>query len=151
MTRRTKVMGIVNVTPDSFSDGGRLVTVTAAVDHALSLLGQGADVLDIGGESTRPGAEPVNADEEIARIVPVIEGIRAERPDAVISIDTMKPDVARAAVVAGAAVWNDVTALTHTPDSAAVAAELGCDVILMHIQGEPRTMQAEPRYDDVVA
>ncbi|MFT4954245.1 MAG: dihydropteroate synthase [Brevundimonas sp.] len=146
-----QVMGIVNVTPDSFSDGGRLGTVAAATAHALALLDQGADVLDIGGESTRPGAEPVNAAEEIARVVPLIEAIRAERPGAVISIDTMKPEVARTAVHAGASIWNDVTALTHAPDSAAVAAELGCDVILMHMQGEPRTMQAAPRYDDVVA
>ena len=145
-----RVMGIVNVTPDSFSDGGRHDTVADAVDHALAMLDQGADVLDIGGESTRPGADPVNAAEEIARVVPVIEAIRAERPDAVISIDTMKPDVARAAVAAGAAIWNDVAALTHRTESAAVAAELGCDVILMHMQGAPRTMQADPRYGDVV-
>ncbi|MFN3814848.1 dihydropteroate synthase [Brevundimonas sp.] len=144
-------MGIVNVTPDSFSDGGRLGTVAAAVDHALALLDQGADVLDIGGESTRPGADPVSGAEEIARVAPVIEAIRAERPDAVISIDTMKPDVARAAVAAGAAMWNDVTALTHRPESAAAAADLGCRVILMHMQGAPRTMQAAPHYDDVVA
>jgi dihydropteroate synthase len=147
----TRVMGIVNVTPDSFSDGGRLDTVASAVAHALVLLDQGAHVLDIGGESTRPGAEPVNAAEEITRVVPVIEAIRAERPEAIISIDTMKPDVARAAVAAGATIWNDVTALTHRTESAAVAAELGCALILMHMQGEPRTMQAEPRYDDVVA
>ncbi|MBA3998975.1 dihydropteroate synthase [Brevundimonas sp.] len=144
-------MGIVNVTPDSFSDGGRHETVAAAVDHALALLDQGADVLDIGGESTRPGADPVNGLEEIVRVVPVVEAIRAERPDAVISIDTMKPDVARAAVAAGATIWNDVTALTHRPESAVLAAELGCDVILMHMNGEPRTMQADPRYADVVA
>ena len=147
---RPQVMGIVNVTPDSFSDGGRHDTVAAAVDHALTLLARGADVLDIGGESTRPGAEPVNAAEEIARVVPVIGAIRTKQPGAVISIDTMKPEVARAAVVAGAAIWNDVTALTHAPESAAVAAELGCDVILMHMKGEPRTMQAAPRYNDVV-
>lgn len=144
-------MGIVNVTPDSFSDGGRHDTVAAATAHALALLDQGADALDIGGESTRPGAAPVPAAEEIARVVPVIRAIRAERPHAVISIDTMKPETARAAAAAGAAIWNDVTALTHQPDSAAAAAELGCDVILMHMKGEPRTMQADPRYDDVVA
>ena len=150
MIRRPKVMGIVNVTPDSFSDGGRLCTVAAATAHAMRLLDQGADVVDIGGESTRPGAAPVNAAEEIARVVPVIKAIRAERLGAVISIDTMKPDVARAAVAAGAAIWNDVTALTHAPDSAAVAAELGCDVVLMHMQGGPQTMQTDPLYDDVV-
>ena len=126
-------------------------TAAAATAHAMRMLDQGADVVDVGGESTRPGADPVNAAEEIARVVPVIEAIRAERPGAGISVDTMKPDVARAAVAAGAAIWNDVTALTHRPESAAVAAELGCDVILMHMKGEPRTMQADPRYDDVAA
>ena len=145
-----RVMGIVNVTPDSFSDGGRLTTVEAAVAHGLRLVEQGADILDIGGESTRPGAEPVDADAEIARVVPVIEGLRA-RWDGPISIDTMKPAVARAAVAAGATLWNDVTALGHAPDSLATAAELGCDVVLMHMKGEPRTMQTDPRYYDVVA
>ena len=147
---RPQVMGIVNVTPDSFSDGGRLASVEAAVAHGLALVEQGADILDIGGESTRPGAEPVDATEEIARVVPVIEGLRA-RWSGPISIDTMKPAVARAAVAAGATIWNDVTALGFAPDSPATAADLGCDVVLMHMQGEPRTMQADPRYRDVVA
>ncbi len=146
----TRVMGIVNVTPDSFSDGGRLASVEAAVAHGLMLVEQGADILDIGGESTRPGADPVDADEEIARTVPVIEGLRAVWAGP-ISIDTMKPEVARAAVAAGATMWNDVTALGFAPDSPATAAELGCDVVLMHMKGEPRTMQAEPHYGDVVA
>ena len=145
-----RVMGIINVTPDSFSDGGRLASVGAAVAHGLRLVEQGADILDIGGESTRPGADPVDAADEIARVVPVVEGLRA-RWDGPISIDTMKPDVARAAVAAGATMWNDVSALGHTPDSLATAADLGCDVVLMHMKGEPRTMQAAPRYDDVVA
>ena len=145
-----RVMGIVNVTPDSFSDGGRLASVEAAVAHGLQLVEQGAAILDIGGESTRPGAEPVDAADEIARAVPVIEGLRARWPGP-ISIDTMKPAVARAAVAAGATMWNDVTALGFASDSRAVAAELGCDVVLMHMKGEPRTMQAAPRYDDVVA
>ena len=144
-----RVMGIVNVTPDSFSDGGRWTSTKAAVDHALKLVEQGADVLDIGGESTRPGADPVGQAEEIDRVAPVIAGVRA-RWGGAISVDTMKPAVARAAVAAGATIWNDVTALTHAPDSVAVAAELGCDVVLMHMKGEPRTMQADPRYDDVV-
>lgn len=143
-------MGIVNTTPDSFSDGGRLTTVEAAVAHGLSLIEQGADILDIGGESTRPGADPVGVDEEIARIAPVIAGLRA-RWAGPISIDTMKPQVARGAVSAGATMWNDVTALGHSPESLSAAADLGCDVVLMHMQGEPRTMQADPRYDDVVA
>ena len=146
-----RVMGIVNVTPDSFSDGGRWIRRDAAVDHALRLLDEGADILDIGGESTRPGADPVGADEEIDRVIPVIEAVRARRPHALISIDTMKPHVARAAVMAGAVMWNDVTALTHSSESLSVAADLGCDVVLMHMKGEPRTMQAAPHYDDVVA
>ena len=147
---RPQVMGIVNVTPDSFSDGGRLASVEAAVAHGLRLVEQGADILDIGGESTRPGAAPAPEADEIARVLPVIEGLRA-RWSGPISIDTMKPGVARVAVAAGATMWNDVTALTFAPDAAAVAASLGCDVVLMHMQGEPRTMQADPRYDDVVA
>ena len=148
---RPRVMGIVNVTPDSFSDGGRLTSVEAAVAHGLRLAGQGANILDIGGESTRPGADPVDADEEMARIVPVIAGLRAAGWAGPISIDTMKPAVARAAFAAGATMWNDVTALGFAPDSAATAADLGCEVVLMHMRGEPRTMQADPRYDDVVA
>jgi dihydropteroate synthase len=143
-------MGIVNVTPDSFSDGGRFLGTDAAVAHARRLIADGADVLDIGGESTRPGAAPVGEADEIARVVPVIEAIRRES-QVPISIDTMKPAVARAAAAAGATMWNDVTALAFAPESPATAAELGCEVVLMHMQGEPRTMQAAPRYHDVVA
>ena len=145
------VMGIVNVTPDSFSDGGRLASVAAAVAHGLRLVEQGAAVLDIGGESTRPGAAPVAEAEEIARTIPVIEGLRAAHWAGPISIDTMKPAVARAAAAAGATMWNDVTALGFAPDSLTTAAELGCDVVLMHMRGEPQSMQADPRYDDVLA
>ena len=145
-----RVMGIVNVTPDSFSDGGRLSSVEAAVAHGLRLVDQGADLLDVGGESTRPGAEPVSEADEIARVVPVIAGLRAAW-NGPISVDSMKPAVARAAVAAGATMWNDVSALTFSPDAPAVAAQLGCDVVLMHMKGEPRTMQADPLYDDVVA
>jgi dihydropteroate synthase len=144
-----KVMGIVNVTPDSFSDGGRFLAPDSALAHAMRLIGEGADILDIGAESTRPGSDPVAAEEEIARAVPLIEAIRAQS-DIAISIDTMKPQVARAAVAAGATIWNDVAALSYSPEGPAVAAELGCQVVLMHMQGEPRTMQAEPSYDDVV-
>lgn len=143
------VMGIVNVTPDSFSDGGRHDTREAALAHALRLIEQGADVLDIGGESTRPGSDPVSEDQEIARTLPLIAAIRA-RWGGVISIDTMKPGVARAAVQAGATMWNDVTALSHAPESLATAADLGCEVVLMHMKGQPKTMQDDPRYDDVV-
>ena len=144
------VMGIVNVTPDSFSDGGRHATAEAALVHALKLIEQGADVLDVGGESTRPGSDPVDEAEEIARVAPLIAEIRA-RWGGRISIDTMKPAVARAAVAAGATMWNDVTALNHAPDSLATAAELGCEVVLMHMKGAPKTMQDDPRYDDVTA
>jgi dihydropteroate synthase len=146
----SQVMGIVNVTPDSFSDGGRWASTVAALAQAMRLVAEGADVLDIGGESTRPGAGPVGEAEEIDRVAPVIAGVRA-RWGGPISVDTMKPAVARAAVAAGATMWNDVTALGHAPDSAAVAAELGCEVVLMHMKGEPRTMQADPQYGDVVA
>ncbi len=143
------IMGVVNVTPDSFSDGGRFLDEGAAVAHALKLVADGADLLDIGGESTRPGADPVSEGEEIARVAPVIAAVRA-KADIPISIDTMKPAVARAAVAAGATIWNDVTALRGAEDSAQAAAELGCGVILMHMRGDPRTMQADPRYGEVV-
>jgi dihydropteroate synthase len=147
---RPRVMGILNLTPDSFSDGGGLTSPDAAVEWAQRLIAEGADLLDIGGESTRPGARAVGESEEIARVVPAIEAIRAATGVA-LSIDTMKPAVARAAMAAGATMWNDVTALRHAPDSAATAAELGCDLVLMHMQGVPATMQAGPCYDDVVA
>lgn len=147
---RPKVMGIVNVTPDSFSDGGRLNGPQAALGHAMRLIEDGVDILDIGGESTRPGAEPVSAKEELQRVIPLIEAIRMGW-DGPISTDTMKPEVARAAVSAGATIWNDVTALSFASDSAETAAELGCGVVLMHMQGEPQTMQADPVYGDVVA
>lgn len=149
-TRRPLVMGVLNVTPDSFSDGGRHDGLQAALTHARRLISDGADVLDIGGESTRPGSDPVSAEVEIARVVPVIKVLASEW-DGVISIDTMKPEVARAAVRAGAHVWNDVSALTHSPDSVATAAELGCELILMHMRGDPKTMQDAPHYTDVVA
>ncbi len=143
-------MGIVNVTPDSFSDGGRFLDHAASLAHARRLIADGADILDIGGESTRPGATPVPADEEIARVAPLIAAIRAES-DVAISIDTMKPAVARAAVAAGATIWNDVAALRWATDAPEVAAELGCEVVLMHMLGQPGTMQDAPRYDDVVS
>jgi dihydropteroate synthase len=147
---RPIVMGVVNVTPDSFSDGGRWTSTERAVEHALQLAADGADVLDIGGESTRPGAQPVGEAEELDRVAPVVEAIHARWAGGV-SVDTMKPAVARAAVAAGATMWNDVSALAFAPDSAATAAELGCEVVLMHMRGEPRTMQDAPVYADVVA
>ncbi|HZV37374.1 MAG TPA: dihydropteroate synthase [Pseudoxanthomonas sp.] len=144
-----RVMGIVNVTPDSFSDGGAHATVDAAVAHGLRLADEGADILDIGGESTRPGAEEVSVEEELRRVVPAIERL-AKETSLPISIDTSKPEVMRAAVAAGAGMINDVYALRR--DGALdVAAALGVPVVLMHMLGEPRTMQADPQYDDVVA
>lgn len=142
-------MGVLNVTPDSFSDGGDFLSPDAALARAEAMLREGAAIIDIGGESTRPGAEPVSADVELARVLPVIERLHARLPEAVISIDTMKPEVMRAAVAAGAAMINDVAAL-RAGDALAVAAASGAAVCLMHMKGEPRTMQREPRYDDVV-
>jgi dihydropteroate synthase len=147
---RPLVMGIVNVTPDSFFDGGRHGDLDGAIRHARRLIDEGADVLDIGGETTRPGAEPLSQAEEVARVLPVIEALAASTGVA-ISIDTMKPAVARLAMAAGAVMWNDVTALRFSADAPATAADLGCQVVLMHMQGEPRTMQDDPRYDDVAA
>ena len=146
-----RIMGVVNVTPDSFSDGGAFLDRDAAVAHGLRLAFEGADLLDIGGESTRPGADPVSEREELDRVIPVIEGIRAENAGVRISIDTSKAAVAAAALDAGADYVNDVTALRGDPDMAALVAERDVDVCLMHMLGTPRTMQAEARYDDVVA
>ena len=146
---RPRVMGIVNVTPDSFSDGGEHASVDAAVMHALRLAEEGADILDIGGESTRPGAEDVSLEEELRRVIPVIERL-AKETALPISIDTSKPEVMRAAVAAGAGMINDVYALRRNGALDAAAA-LGVPVVLMHMQGEPRSMQAAPDYDDVVA
>jgi len=142
------VMGVVNVTPDSFSDGGRFFSVGAAVEHGLRLAQQGAALIDVGGESTRPGAEPVGTEEELRRVVPVIERLRAGTT-AIISVDTSKPEVMRAASAAGAGLINDVRALRE-PGALAAAAASGCAVCLMHMQGEPRTMQRAPSYADVV-
>jgi dihydropteroate synthase len=144
-----RIMGILNATPDSFSDGGRFADAEAAIRAGLRMIEDGADVLDVGGESTRPGAAPVSEAAEIDRVAPVVEGLR-RASDAMISVDTMKPAVARAAVAAGAVMWNDVNAL-RAPGAMDCAAELGCEVVLMHMQGEPRTMQANPVYGDVAA
>ncbi|MEA2001032.1 MAG: dihydropteroate synthase [Actinomycetota bacterium] len=144
----TLVMGVVNATPDSFSDGGRFAAAEDAVAHGFSLWAQGADIVDVGGESTRPGAEPVSADEEISRVVPVVSEL-VER-GVVVSIDTTKPLVAEAAIAARAHIVNDVTALSD-PDMAVVCADAGVGVVLMHMQGDPKTMQIDPRYKNVVA
>jgi dihydropteroate synthase len=146
---QTHVMGIVNVTPDSFSDGGRYASVEAAISHGLRLVAEGATIVDVGGESTRPGAEPVPLADELARVLPVIEGL-AERTEARISIDTRKAEVMRRAVEAGADIVNDVSALTYDPEALAAVAELAVPVVLVHALGDPRTMQHEPRYDHVL-
>jgi dihydropteroate synthase len=146
---RPRIMGIVNVTPDSFSDGGLHASTQAAIAHGLKLAEEGADILDIGGESTRPGADYVPAEHELARVIPVIEGLRA-RTDVLISVDTRKAGVMLQGAAAGADILNDVSALTHDPDSMRVAAETGLPVILMHAQGDPRTMNDNPQYSDVV-
>ena len=146
---RTRVMGIVNVTPDSFSDGGDHASTDAAVAHALKLAAEGADLLDVGGESTRPGAQEVPLEEELRRVVPVIERL-ARQTGLPISVDTCKPEVMRAAVQAGAGMINDVCALRRE-GALETAAALGVPVVLMHMPAEPRSMQDDPRYDDVVA
>ena len=143
-------MGVVNVTPDSFSDGGQFLDADAAVEHGLRLTAEGADILDVGGESTRPGADPVSEDEELGRVVPVIERLASDGR-ARLSIDTTKVAVARAALDAGASLVNDVSAFRFDPGMAALVAETGVGCCLMHMLGEPRTMQEDPRYDDVVS
>jgi dihydropteroate synthase len=150
---RTRIMGIVNVTPDSFSDGGRTPDAASALARALQLIDDGADIIDIGGESTRPGAAEVPIDEEIARTVPVIRELRARRPAARISIDTRKSAVAAAALAAGADIVNDVTGLSFSPEMAAVAARFGAEVVIGHTRGTPETMRKPENciYADVVA
>jgi len=147
--QRPLVMGILNTTPDSFSDGGQFNLVSSAVDHALQMIEQGADMIDVGGESTRPGAEPVSLDEEIFRVIPVIEKIR-QHSSVLISVDTSKAEVMRRAVAAGADMINDVLAL-QLPGAMEACAQLKVPVCLMHMQGEPRSMQSSPHYADVVA
>jgi dihydropteroate synthase len=143
-------MGVINVTPDSFSDGGDLQGPEAAAERGARMAAEGADWLDVGGESSRPWAAPVSEAEELARVIPAIAAIRAVC-DTPISVDTMKPAVARAAVAAGATMWNDITALSGDTASLATAAGLKCDVVLMHMQDRPATMQDDPRYGDVLA
>lgn len=143
------VMGVLNLTPDSFSDGGRFSDHEQAIRHVEQMVGQGAAIIDIGGESTRPGAEAVGEQQELERVIPIVERVRRDF-DIPISIDTSKPGVMRAAVAAGATLINDVRAL-RADGAIAAAAELGCAVCLMHMRGDPQTMQLEPRYDDVVA
>ena len=145
---RPRLMGVVNVTPDSFSDGGDFIDPQNAIDHAKRMIDEGADILDIGGESTRPGSKPITTEEECARILPVIEGLAD--CGVPISVDTRHADVMRRAIAAGARIVNDVTALTGDPESASVCIDAGVDVVLMHMQGEPQTMQDNPTYGDAV-
>lgn len=147
---RVLVMGIVNVTPDSFYDGGRFARAADAVDHALRLIDEGADIVDIGGESTRPGSRPISISEEMDRVLPVVEAV-CKRSPAPVSIDTTKGEVAEEAIARGAAIINDVSALRFDPRMADVAARRGAHVVLMHMQGSPETMQREPAYRDVIA
>ena len=145
-----RLMGIVNVTPDSFSDGGQFSDVSLAVEHGLRLVAEGADILDIGGESTRPGAVPVPEEEELRRVLPVIRTL-SRQTRIPLSIDTYKAEVARQCLAAGAVIVNDISGLTFDPKMTAVCRESTCGVVVMHIQGTPQTMQLEPRYDNVVA
>lgn len=149
-SNRPLLMGILNVTPDSFSDGGRSFTPDLAVEHGLKLAESGADLLDLGAESTRPGAAPVPLDEELRRLMPVVEQL-ANRVQVPLSIDTYKAEVARQALAAGAKIVNDISGLQFDPEMAAVVAQTGAGIVCMHIQGTPQTMQIAPRYDNVVA
>jgi dihydropteroate synthase len=150
LSRHGLIMGVLNVTPDSFSDGGKFFAVEKAVEHGLTMTGEGAQIIDVGGESTRPGAEPVAVEEELRRVVPVIEKLRA-KIDIVISIDTSKAQVARAAIGAGASIVNDVTGGRGDREMMPFVAEIKAAFIIMHMQGNPRTMQSDPRYVDVVS
>jgi dihydropteroate synthase len=144
------LVGVINVTPDSFSDGGDFFDPAKAAARAATMLDEGAEVIDVGGESTRPGSDPVRHEEEVRRVVPAIRAILADRSDAIVSIDTYSAATAEAALEAGARIVNDVTALRGDPHMAALAAEAGCPLVLMHMLGEPKTMQREPHYKDVV-
>jgi dihydropteroate synthase len=147
--RRTWIMGILNITPDSFSDGGLYFETDKAIEHGLRLISEGADIIDIGGESTRPGSDPIPVDEEIKRISPVIAGLR-KRTKSLISVDTSKSEVALAAIAEGADIINDISALRNDPKMISVAAQSGAPVILMHMKGTPKTMQHNPSYDNVL-
>ena len=150
LSQRGMIMGVLNVTPDSFSDGGEFLSPNAAIEHGLQMAAEGAQIIDIGGESTRPGAEPTAADEELRRVLPVIENLR-KQISSFISIDTSKSEVARAALDAGASIINDITGGRGDAEMFPLAAKQNSALIIMHMQGEPRTMQRDPHYDDVVA
>lgn len=147
--RRTWIMGILNVTPDSFTDGGLYFEKDKAIEHGLRMISEGADIIDVGGESTRPGAEPVPADEELKRVLPVLSGLR-KQTKSLISVDTSKSEVALAALAEGANIINDISALRNDPKMISVAAQTDAPVILMHMKGSPKTMQHNPHYDNVL-
>jgi dihydropteroate synthase len=149
LSSRTYIVGVLNVTPDSFSDGGKFFSTSNAIEHALRMTEEGADIIDIGGESTRPGSDPVSVEEEMRRVIPVMEAISA-RVQVPISIDTCKSTVARKALEAGASVINDISGLTFDPEMAGVAAQYGATVVIMHMKGTPKTMQVDPVYNDVI-
>jgi dihydropteroate synthase len=149
LSSRTHIVGVLNVTPDSFSDGGRFFSKSAAVEHALRLVDEGADIIDVGGESTRPGSDPVSVDEELRRVIPVIEAL-IDRTKIPISIDTYKSVVAKSALEAGATIVNDISGLTFDTEMVNVVARHGAALIIMHMKGTPKTMQVDPEYDDVV-
>ncbi len=145
-----KIMGIMNATPDSFSDNGKYFNIDEAIKHCMEMISDGADIIDIGGESTRPGSNSISAEEEIKRIIPIVEKIRSLEPNIPISIDTTKSQVAEAALIAGANIINDISGLTFDPALAGIIAKYKAEVIIMHIKGEPRSMQNNPTYDNVV-
>jgi dihydropteroate synthase len=151
LSQSAKIMGILNVTPDSFSDGGQFFSLEAAVSHARELIAEGAEIIDVGGESARPGADPVSLEEELHRVVPVIRGIRSEFPSVIISVDTYKAETAQQAIQAGADIVNDITALRGDPKMVDVIRENRVAVVLMHMQGLPKTMQVAPSYREVVS
>jgi dihydropteroate synthase len=151
LRQSAKIMGILNVTPDSFSDGGQFFSLEAAVLHARELIAEGAEIIDVGGESTRPGADPVSLEEELHRVIPVIREIRSEFPSVLISVDTYKAETARRAILAGADIVNDITALRGDPKMIDVIRENEVAVVLMHMQGLPKTMQVAPSYREVVS
>lgn len=148
---RPYLMGILNVTPDSFSDGGKYLTEELAVNHALEMINNGADIIDIGGESSRPGSEPISIDEEISRVIPVIQKILDKKPEAIISVDTYKSKVAEMALQSGAKIINDISGFTFDPEIADVCAQYNATVVLMHIKGTPKTMQLNPEYEEVIS
>ena len=150
LSSRTHIMGVLNVTPDSFSDGGRFLKLDDAVSQGMKMIEEGADIIDVGGESTRPGSDPLSSEEELSRVIPVIESLSA-KTDVPVSIDTYKAEVARRVLDAGAQMINDVSALRFDPEMKKVAAEFKVPVVLMHIKGTPKEMQKDPHYDDVIA